>query len=391
MIARIFIPILLMIVMPDFYFDVCCMRSKLRNCWWKRLLWWLPTICMVAYTIGLASLKNFAPDDLGWLNVYLFLVGIIVLPKFCFALCSALGLGWCHLRHVNRNYGNVVGLIAVLFVVYVVVYGSTAGFRKLEVRHVDLYFADLPKVFEGYRIVQFSDVHVGTYTGSRQAILQRAIDTINAQRADMIVFTGDLQNMQPSEIYAHRSLLSSIKASDGVYSILGNHDYAQYIRDNQRKRAANEHETQSLERQLGWTLLMNEHRIVRRGNDSIVVAGEENDGKPPFPQRSDVAKTLHGVGKGAFIVMLQHDPTGWRRHILPQSKAQLTLSGHTHNAQFSIFGWSPSQWIYRESCGLYVEGRRMLYVSAGLGGFVPFRFGASGEIVVITLHKSKDK
>ncbi len=205
----------------------------------------------------------------------------------------------------------------------------------------------------------------------------------------MIVFTGDLQNMHPQEIYPHRELLRSLKAKDGVFSILGNHDYADYIKGDAATKAANEKETIRLERGLGWDLLLNEYRAVHRGKDSVVIAGEENDGKKPFPAKGDIKKTLAGVKEGAYIIMLQHDPTAWRRSILPNSKAQLTLSGHTHAGQFRIFGWSPSKLTYSEWCGLYFEGTRALYISSGLGGFIPFRFGVSGEIAVITLHKSK--
>ena len=132
---------------------------------------------------------------------------------------------------------------------------------------------------------------------------------------------------------------------------------------------------------------MNSNRAIRRNGDSIVIAGMENDGRPPFPQKADIRKTLAGVNGNAFIVMLQHDPSAWRRTILPKSKAQLTLSGHTHAGQLKIFGWSPAAISYEEWYGMYYEGDRAMNVSAGVGGFIPFRLGASNEIVVITLRK----
>lgn len=388
MIARIFIQILLMIVLPDIYIDAHYIRHR-TNIWWKRLLWWIPGIVMVIYTIFLASVKNFAPDNLSWLNVYLFFVGFIVMPKAFFALCSLIGWGFCKLNHSRKNWGNIVGLILALITIYILFYGSTIGFRRLVIRHVDYYSKDLPASFEGYKMVQWSDAHVGAYTGGRVAILQRAIDSINAQKADVILFTGDLQNMAPQEMYKHIDRLSSLKAKDGVFSILGNHDYSKYIGGTPNQKRANEHETVSLEKSFGWNLLRNEHCSIHRGQDSIIIAGEENDGRPPFPQLGDIKKTLKGTSNKDFIIMLQHDPSAWRRCILPKSNAQLTLSGHTHAMQFEIFGKSPASWLYSEWGGMYYSGERAMNVSVGLGGFVPFRFGASGEIVVIKLHKSK--
>lgn len=378
-----------MIVLSDIYIDAHYIRHLKNIRWWKRLLWWLPDILMVIYTILLASVKNYAPDNLSWLNVYLFLIGFMVIPKAFFALCSIIGWGYCKLNHSRKNWGNFVGLLLALITIYILIYGSTIGFRKLVIRHVDYYSKDLPASFEGYKIIQWSDAHVGVYTGSRVTILQRAIDSINAQKADVILFTGDLQNMAPQEMYRHIGRLSSLKAKDGVFSVLGNHDYSKYIGGTPDQKRANERETIKLEKCFGWNLLRNENHSIQRGKDSIIIAGEENDGKPPFPQFGDIKKTLKGTSNKNFIVMLQHDPSAWRRSILPKSNAQLTLSGHTHAMQFEIFGKSPASWLYSEWGGMYYSGDRAMNVSVGLGGFVPFRFGASGEIVVIKLHKSK--
>jgi hypothetical protein len=159
---------------------------------------------------------------------------------------------------------------------------------------------------------------------------------------------------------------------------------------------ANLRETISLEKQAGWTVLLNEHRYINRGKSSIVLAGMENDGDGiRFPQKGDITKTLKGVstplphkegsGVGPFILMLEHDPSSWRRRIIPDGRAQLTLSGHTHKMQFSLFGWCPMALTGREFNGWYQEGQQSLFVTAGLGGLIPFRFGAPGEIVVLTL------
>ena len=389
MIARIFIPILLIIVLTDLHVDYHFFRKKYRHQGWKRLLWGLPGIGMVVYTIALASIKSFAPEDITWLNIYLFLLGAYVLPKFLFVACSTAGMIWQRLRHTDTNYGNAAGAVLAVLCFVILVYGTTLGFHKLNVRHVDLYFPDLPEAFDGYKIVHLSDAHVGAFDGWRMRYLKRDVDSINAQHADAVVFTGDLQNMRPHEIAPCADVLRRIKAKDGVYTILGNHDYADYAKVDTPTQRVYEAQTRQAERKLGWQLLLNEHRTLHRGSDSLVIAGEENDGLPPFPSKANLRQTLAGVSAGSFVVMLQHDPTAWHRHILPGSQAQLTLSGHTHNAQFSLLKWSPSSLIYKESYGLYLHGSRALYVTSGIGGFVPFRFGASAEIAVITLHKQK--
>lgn len=389
MIARFFIFLLFLIILPDVYLDLHYLRKKKKYTWWKRLLWWLPALLMLAYTIKMAIEPNFIPDNPAWIDNYLLLLCLLIVPKAMFSICSVIGLFLCRLRKKRRNWGNLVGLVLSLILIYIFVYGSTFGIRKLKVKHVEVTFKDLPASFDGYRIVHWSDAHVGSYLKSRRPILERAVDSIRAQQADMVVFTGDLQNIQPSELYPFVRLFRSIKAKDGVYSVLGNHDYSGYIHADAAVKVANERETISRQRQCGWTVLLNENRSIYRGRDSIVIAGEENDGLPPHPMRGDIHQTLRGVGDDAFVVMLQHDPSAWRRHILPESKAQLTLSGHTHGGQLSVLGIRPSKFKYPEDWGLYREGNRFLYVTAGLGGLVPFRFGVPAEIVVITLHRQK--
>lgn len=389
MIARISIVILLITILSYAYIDRRLLRRLTSYKWWLRLAWWFPGIVICVYTLFMTFSRDFAPHDIKVLNLYLFLLGVIVLPNFVFALCSALGWAHCRFHHTRNNWGNLVGLLLGFVVVFLVLYGCTFGFHKLSVRNVVYTSPDLPAAFDGYKIVHFSDAHVGTYGEGDTSLLSMFVDSINAQNADAVMFTGDIQNMRPAELRPVLSVLGRVKAKDGVFSVLGNHDYADYIKADDATKRANERELVSLERQLGWTLLLNESEVVRRGTDSIVVAGMENDGRPPFPSKGDIGKTLAGVGDSAFIVMLEHDPTAWRRKILPESKAQLTLSGHTHAMQFGLFGFSPAAFIYEEWGGMYYEGDRAIDVSVGMGGFIPFRLGASNEIVVITLRKGK--
>ncbi len=265
-------------------------------------------------------------------------------------------------------------------------YGFLVGFQQFEVRHVEFASADLPAAFDGYRIVQFSDAHIASMTDD---MVQRTIDSINAQQADAVVFTGDMQNIWPDELLPRVPMFRQLKARDGVFAILGNHDYAVYQNCDEAEKTDNCAKTVQAFRDMGFDLLLNEHRVVRRDSDSIVIGGMENWGVVKrMPRRGDVKKTL-ALGDSScepFTVMLQHDPTAWREKILPECKAQLTLSGHTHGGQISLFGWSPVAMKYHEWGGLYQEGSRALYVSTGLGALIPFRLGLPGEIVVITLR-----
>ena len=395
MIARDLALFLLLVIVPFLYFDLRYFR---RYSWWKRILCWAPCMAMVAYTFHLAMERDFIPanDRIAVLYVYLALVMLMIAPMLTFIICSLLGkaVSWLYRKcrpslksHPPRNYGNFVGILSIPAVWFVFFWGSLVGFNKLDVNHIEYVSEDLPKAFDGYRIVQFSDAHVGSYMKHNDWVLQKAIDSINAQKPDMIVFTGDLQNIQPSELYPHMEVLSQLKAKDGIYSVLGNHDYADYLGCDEAMKVANVREMVSLQQQMGWKVLRNEHLSLERDGQHIIVAGMENDGNgKKFPQRGDITKTLEGVAEGDFILMLEHDPFSWRHRILPESDAQLTLSGHTHNMQFNLFGWCPLSLTGREYNGWYREGRQSLFVTAGVGGLIPFRFGATGEIVVLTLR-----
>lgn len=326
-----------------------------------------------------------------------FSVGLVVLPV---VTC------WLSVRLLPKRRGLRVGLACACIIICVTLWGATAGVSSLTVRHVEFASSELPEAFDGYRIVQFSDAHVGSYTGWRKKVLQRNIDSINAQHADMVVFTGDMQNVWPDELAEHTATMRRLAAPDGVFAVLGNHDYAVYQNCDSAEKMRNCEQTVDGIRRMGFDLLLNEHRMVRRGTDSIVVAGMENWGiTKRMPRRGDVRQTLSGLAvsdsdgqagtdgvgeKTPFVVMLQHDPTAWREHILPESSAQLTLSGHTHGAQMSLFGWSPASMMYGEWGGMTVENGRAINVSTGMGALIPWRLGLPPEIVVITLKKLKN-
>ncbi len=370
MIAKSIFLFIALIILPDVILWYQYFRKLV---WWKQLLWFIPGLVLLIATILLAGERDFVPDDMTYLNIYLLVMGMVTLPKTVFAIGSFFG------RKALK-----VNAVLTLLMWYVLIYGSFFGVKDLEVKHVDLSFKDLPAHFEGYRIVQFSDIHLGSID---RGLLERAVDSIKAQRGNVVVFTGDIQNKEPKEILQYQDVLSKIKAEDGVISIIGNHDYSEYIDAPYDVKAFNEELTIGYQQDMGWGVLVNGRRPIKRGDEQIYIAGMDNDGEGRFPQKGNINRTLYGLSRNTFVVMLEHDPSSWRRKILPHSHAQLTLSGHTHGMQFSIFGWIPLTLIKKDVCGLSQVGDRYLYVSKGLGGVVPFRFGSKPEIVVITLHR----
>ena len=320
---------------------------------------------------------------------------LIALPKMLFLIVDLIGKGICLFFPRAKKACTMVSSAASLLLLCIMGAGLSFGPTLLQVRHTNFSSADLPTAFDGYRIVQFSDLHLTSFR-NRPEMVEKVVERIMEQCPDMIVFTGDLVSTEANELDGFDEILSRLHAPDGVYSILGNHDYLTYAYYlSPEEQAAQREELKKRQRAMNWDLLLNEHRIIRQGRDSIALVGVENDGKPPFPERGDLKKALAGIpgyGQGndstrMFKVLLSHDPTHWRRKVLPQTDIQLTLSGHTHGMQFMLFGWSPSKFFYPEWKYMYREGERGLYVSLGIGGaLIPFRFGAWPEINVITLH-----
>ena len=240
----------------------------------------------------------------------------------------------------------------------------------------------------GYRIVHLSVIRVGSWNGNTQA-MEKAVSIINDLQPDLIVFTGDLVNNLASELDNFIPVFSKLKAKDGVYSVLGNHDYSTYIHwenpEDQKEELVRLKQKQA---EMGWTMLNNRHVKLYNQNDSIALIGVENSGRPPFPDYAKLSEAMQGT-ESMFQILLSHDPTHWRREVLPQTDIELMLAGHTHAMQTKIFGFTPAQFIYAENDGLYQEGEQMLYVNIGLGHLLyPMRLGAWPEITLFTLRKS---
>ncbi len=270
-------------------------------------------------------------------------------------------------------------------------YGFFFGWRHVIVRRATCVSPLLPASFNGYRVLQLSDIHIGTYLRNRRFI-DKLVALVNDQHADLVVFTGDLVNVSAEEVIPFQYVLKQVSATDGVLSIMGNHDYCEYGEDkSERNVAKNQTVLHYLEEKIGWHLLMNEHVLIHRGDDAIAIIGVENISRPPFQDYGDLKKAMEGLPQGMFKILLSHDPSHWRRGVLHQTDIALTLSGHTHAGQLRVGRLSPSKVAYQEWGGKYTEDGSMLYVSTGIGGTVPFRLGAWPEINIITLQRGENK
>ena len=275
--------------------------------------------------------------------------------------------------------------------------GFTYGIRNrynYRVRRVRLQLGSLPAAFKGLKIVQISDIHTGSF--DNHSAVAHGIDRIMDQKPDMILFTGDLVNNLAHEVDPkYQEIFSRLKAPMGVYSTLGNHDYADYVHwDSHEAKAANLETLKGIHASMGWRLLMNEHIVFERGNDKIALLGIENwSAKAQFPKYGKMQDAYNGLPEKniPFKILMSHDPSHWRAQVLPEYKdVDLTLSGHTHGMQFGVdlkwLKWSPAKYMYHEWAGLYQEGDQFLYVNRGFGflGY-PGRLGILPEITVFEL------
>lgn len=395
MVLRILYILLLTLVIPDAYLYFKLMYKRQRPLW-ARISFFLPNTILLLSALLLAVTESHTPENMAIMMVFFNLYMLIALPKTLFMMLDIIGLGLGLIFKKIRKTFTVISTVISVSLFIIMLIGMTYGPSHLVVREVEFNSKELPASFDGYRIVQFTDMHLTSFR-NRPHIVDHIVQTILDQKADMIVFTGDLVSTDVDEMDGFEEPLSRLWAPDGVYAVLGNHDYLTYARYlSHKEQAIHRQQLKKRITSLGWNLMLNTNEVIHRGQDSIAIVGVENDGQPPFPERGDLKKALKdipGYGHsdsptGFFKILLSHDPTHWRRKVLPQTDIQLTLSGHTHGMQFILFGWSPSRLFYPEWRGMYLEKERGLHVSLGIGGaLLPFRFGAWPEINVITLHR----
>lgn len=272
-------------------------------------------------------------------------------------------------------------------------YGMYQGRYNYKVLKYTLHFDDLPEAFDGYRITQISDIHSGSFDNKEK--IEYAVDLINEQESDSVLFTGDLVNNMAKEMEPWKGTFSKIKAGDGVYSVLGNHDYGDYVQwENDTAKMVNLDNVKEVHREMGWNLMLNEHKLIEKNGQKIALVGVENWGTGGFKKKGDLDKAGRGLKPEDFKILLSHDPSYWQEKIKTDpNNYQLTLSGHTHGMQFGIeipgwFKWSPVQYRYENWAGIYEEFGRYINVNRGFGYLAyPGRVGIWPEITVIELRK----
>ncbi|MFH2094205.1 MAG: metallophosphoesterase [Bacteroidota bacterium] len=296
--------------------------------------------------------------------------------------------GWL----LNHRWLTLLGAFLAVANFGFVLHGITMGRFGFQVKEVEIVSHKIPDAFNGYRIVQISDLHIGSFYGYEDK-LKEAVSMINAQQPDLILYTGDMVNNKAGELAHFIGIMQQLNAGDGIFSVLGNHDYGEYV---QWKSKEEEHENleqlKLLEKECGFRLLMNENIRIMRDSAEITIIGVENIGEPPFPQKGDFQKALAGCKQEDFKILLSHDPSHWKNEVQNLEDIDLTLSGHTHGMQYGIntswLKWSPVSLKYPQWCGLYeCEGGQKLYVNPGLGfiGF-PMRAGIRPEITLFVLR-----
>jgi predicted MPP superfamily phosphohydrolase len=273
------------------------------------------------------------------------------------------------------------------------IYGIVRGAYKYRVHQVKVPSPKIPAGFDGFKIVQLSDIHTGSFSDTKA--LNRAFDLVMAEKPDLILFTGDLVNNHSDETNGFVETFQRLKAPFGVYSVLGNHDYGDYVEwENAEQKRANLERLKRIQAECGWRILMNEHVALEKNGDTIALLGIENwGGNMRFPKYGKMSEAHKDTATFPFRILMSHDPSHWEQEVQPNyPDVDLTLSGHTHGMQMGIeipgFKWSPSQYFYKQWAGLYKSGEQFLYVNRGLGflGY-PGRLGIWPEITVMELQR----
>lgn len=310
---------------------------------------------------------------------------IIALVMSIIAVIVAAAAGIASLFGRNFKTFFKKGLWAMVLAPLLWCYGNLIERNQYQIKEINIESEKIPATFNGYKIVQISDIHLHSFKG-RQKTLQKFVDAINGQDADIVVFTGDLVSYGPWELDGLDTILSKIEARDGVFSVLGNHDYSAYSNFPDSVQWRYVDELKSRQEAMGWNLLLDENVPLIRGNDTISLIGVENiSTHRAFLSFGNLEKAMQGAD-GKYKILLSHDPTHWELEVKDRPEIDLMLSGHTHAMQFSILGWSPSSFIFDEVAGLFQHDNQFLYVNIGLGETVmKARIGTKPEITVIEL------
>ena len=379
---------------------------------WVRWIYWAESIGMIALlvwvSVSISELR--ANRNYSFVFSLAALFMLFLLPKLVVVifhgiedLLQGLGWLWCRLAPgppgddapqngmTRLRFISQLGLALATIPFGGVLYGITQGRRNFRVERHTIKSSKLPAAFDRLRIVQISDMHLGSFPLSTD-IVQRGIDVINAESPDLILFTGDMVNDYSEEAEPWLDKLKGLEARMGKYSILGNHDYSDYASwPNARDKAANLERLKGHHRTLGFRLLLDEHVPIEKDGERFTLIGVQNWGSR-FQQYGDLKKAVAGTDRSQFRLLMSHDPSHWEAQVWNEG-IDLTLSGHTHGAQFGITvagqTYSPAQWVYKHWAGMYTHEGMSLHVNRGFGfiGF-PGRVGMPPEITVIELQRA---
>lgn len=284
-------------------------------------------------------------------------------------------------------------VIGTILPVATLSFGILSGAHDYRIRRRTVRLKNLPHSFDGIKIAQISDIHSGSFFDKKS--VKGGVDLLMGEKPDLVFFTGDLVNRETAEVNDYVPVFEKIKAPLGVYSTMGNHDYGDYRSwPSEKARQQNILDLHEAHRLMGWDILLNEHRIIKEGNDQLAIIGVENWGAGRFSKYGNLEKAYKGTEEAPTKLLLSHDPSHWDAQIRPQyGDIDMTFAGHTHGFQFGVeignFRWSPSQYIYKQWADLYREGEQYLYVNRGFGyiGY-PGRVGILPEITIIELKKA---
>ena len=386
---------------------------NLRKCWRVSIavVWWLPLLFLILYLVGsvvvpLATMNDYLRIYLPGFSLIFFLAKIVLIIFLIPSLIlSAIQIGFYGADPRGYFSGTIqffkrMGIFFGSLALAGLLVGSTVWVYKFKMHRIDVSIKNLPEAFEGLRVVQLSDIHLGSWLSNKP--LQRAVDQANALNPDIIVFTGDMVNYSTTEVRGFESTLAQLHAPLGIYAILGNHDYGDYVswKSNQEKEE-NLQQLVDFYDKLGWKLLRNETVAIEKDSSTLLMAGVENwSATSRFKKYGDLARTMENASYGDLNILLSHDPTHWETEVAKDyPRFDLTLSGHTHGMQMGIeaFGikWSPARYLYDNWAGLTSvetpDGHKSyMYVNRGLGHIAyPGRVGILPEITLVTFSREK--
>ena len=393
------LPILMMIItilingVVDYYLFKT-IKNRISKSVFAKCYAWLSVFVTLALIVTISLPRRTGTNEsLVFIMWMLFAYFSIYIPKYIYIVCDLVARIPLLLKKQRIKWVSKIGTILGVVSFCLMWWGALVNRFNIDVNEVEVPISSLPTPFDGYRVAQISDLHVGTF-GIDTTFLAEVVEKINSLDVDAVMFTGDIVNRNSAELQPFVTTLSRINARDGVFSVLGNHDYGDYSDwESPEAKEENLKLMHKLQKQMNWTLLLNETKQVYRGNDSIFIIGVENLGDPPFKNYGSLSNAYTTINDSTIKILLSHNPAHWERDIKDKkdNNIALTLSGHTHAMQMSIGSFSPAALRYKYWGGLYVDdSNHYLNVNVGIGEVaLPMRIGATPEITVLTLRKAQ--